>query len=220
MEGVAIAYEPLFGLNDEVIPAISELFDIRHKLVHARPGIGPPTAYMPDPTWRSIYPPTTVAKWLIAVAGAAELMEVRCYGFDYLSFPAAVIWHGRNIVTDLAAKSEPLPDPAMTGRASVIQVLAEEAANQARRAGAMRLTIDELREARMRLAAEVGPWDQFTELLARDRYASSEEPSSSGLNSSDIIRKTGSLSISGRIAHGAGVRPGVSLVDRSSVSVS
>jgi hypothetical protein len=180
VEAVAIAYEPLFRPNDEVISAISELFDLRHKLVHARPGIGPPTAYMPDPTWRSMYPPTKVAQWLIAVAGAAELMEVRCYGFDYHSFPAAVIWHGRNIVTDRAARSEPLPDPAMTGRAPIIQLLAEEAANQAKRVGDMRLTIDELREARLRLAAEVGPWDQFTELLARDPDAGSGEPPSPG----------------------------------------
>lgn len=180
VEGVATAYEPLFEPNDEVMPAISELFAIRHKLVHARPGIGSPTAYMPDPTWRSMYPPTNVAKWLIAVAGAAELMEVRCYGFDYHSFPAAIIWHGRNIVTDLAARSEPLPDPAMTGRAPLIQFLADEAANQAKRAPGMRLTIDELREARMRLAVEVGPWDQFTELLTRDHHPRSEEPPSSG----------------------------------------
>ena len=49
VEGVAIAYEPLFDPDDEVMPAISELVDIRHKLVHARPGIGPPTAYMQTP---------------------------------------------------------------------------------------------------------------------------------------------------------------------------
>jgi hypothetical protein len=175
VEGVAIAYEPLFEPNDEVIPAISGLFEVRNKLVHARPGIGPPIAYMPDPVWRRIYPPTKVAEWLIAVAGAAELMEARCYGFDYHSFPAAFIWRGRNIITDIAARSEPLPDPAMTGRAPVIQLLADEAAEQAKRAGGMRLTVDELRGARLRLAAEVGPWDKFTELLSRDPHAECDE---------------------------------------------
>ncbi len=179
MEGVAIAYEPLFEPNDEAIPAISELFEVRNKLVHARPGIGPPIAYMPDPTWRGMYPPSKVARWLIAVAGAAELMEVRCYGFDYHSFPAAFIWHGRNIITDIAARSEPLPDPAMTGRAAVVQLLAEEAAEQAKRAGGMRLTVDELRDARLRLAGEVGPWDKFTELLSRDPHAGYDEASDS-----------------------------------------
>jgi hypothetical protein len=108
------------------------------------------------------------------------MMEVRCYGFDYHSFPAAIIWHGRNIVTDLAARSEPLPDPAMADRAPLIQLPANEAANQAKRAPGMRLTIDELREARLRRAAEVSPWDQFTELLTRDPHPRSGEPPSSG----------------------------------------
>lgn len=102
-------------------------------------------------------------------------MEARCYGFDYHSFPAAFIWRGRNIITDIAARSEPLPDPAMTGRAPVIQLLADEAAEQAKRAGGMKLTVDELRGARLRLAAEVGPWDKFTELLSRDPHAECDE---------------------------------------------
>jgi hypothetical protein len=187
VEGVTIAYEPIFGPDDEAIPAISELFEVRNKLVHARPGIGPPIAYMPDATWRSMYPPTMVAKWLIAVAGAAELLEARCYGFDYHSFPAAFIWHGRNIVTDLAARSEPLPDPTMTGRAPAIQLLADEAAEQAQRAGSITLTIDELREVRLKLAAEIGPWDKFTELVSRDPHAGSGQPSSRP-DSPDIAR--------------------------------
>lgn len=175
VEGVALAYEPLFGPDDEVVPSISELFDVRNTLVHARPGVGPPLAYMPDPTWRSMYPPTKVAQWLVAVAGAAELMEVRCYGFDYHSLPAAFIWHGRDIVTELATRSEPLPDPAMTGRAPVVQLLAEAAARRAGRATHVRLTIDELRDARLRHAEEVGPWDKFTELLAMDPAPGSGE---------------------------------------------
>jgi hypothetical protein len=89
IEGLALAYEPLFSDDDEAMPAISELFAVRNTLVHARPGIGPPLAYLPDPKWRSMYPPTKIAECLIAVAGAAELMEVRCHGFDYHSFPAA-----------------------------------------------------------------------------------------------------------------------------------
>jgi hypothetical protein len=179
VEGVALAYEPLFDPKDEVMPTISELLDVRNKLVHPRPGLGPPIAYMPDPTWRHMYPPTKVAGWLIAVAGAAELMEVRCYGFDYHSLPAAFIWHGRNTVIDLAARSEPLPDPEMTGRAPVIQLLAEAAAKRAEQAEGIRLTIHEIRDARLKHAAEVGPWDKFTELLARDpRAGSGESPSS------------------------------------------
>ena len=167
VEGVALAYEPLFAADDEVMPAISELFGVRNRLVHARPGFGPPLAYMPDPTWRGTYPPTKVAKWLVAVAGAAELMERRCYGFDYQSFPGAFVWHGRDIVIDVAARSEPLPDPEMTGRAPLIQQLSEAAAQQASQLQGLRLTVDELRDARLAHAATVGPWDKFTELVTR-----------------------------------------------------
>jgi hypothetical protein len=179
VEGVALAYEPLFDPKDEVMPAISELFAVRNKLVHPRPGLGPTIAYMPDPEWRLMYPPTKVAGWLIAVAGAADLMEIRCYGFDYHSLPAAFIWHGRDIVIDLAARSEPLPDPAMTGRAPVIQLLAEAAAERAKQAEGIRLTVHEIRDARLKHAADVGPWDKFTELLARDPPAGPSEPPSS-----------------------------------------
>lgn len=179
VEGVALAYEPLFDREDEVMPAISELFGVRNKLVHARPGLGPPIAYMPDPTWRHIYSATKVAEWLVAVAGAAELMEVRCYGFDYHSLPAALIWHGRNIVIDLAARSEPLPDPEMAGRAPVIQLLAEAAVARAEQAEGIRLTIHEIRDARLKHAGEVGPWDKFTELLVHDPPAGPGELPSS-----------------------------------------
>jgi hypothetical protein len=167
VEGVALAYEPLFGANDEVMPAISELFSVRNRLVHARPGFGPPLAYMPDPTWRSTYSPTKVAEWLVAVAGAADLMERRCYGFDYQSFPGAFIWYGRDIVIDMAARSEPLPDPEMTGRAPLIQLLSDAAAQQAGQLQGVRLTIDELRHARLAHAATVRPWDKFTEMVTR-----------------------------------------------------
>jgi hypothetical protein len=46
---------------------------------------------------------------------------------------------------------------------------------QAKLAGGMRLTVDELRAARLGLAAEVGPWDKFTELLLRDPHAECDE---------------------------------------------
>jgi hypothetical protein len=178
VEGVTVAYEPLFAPDDEVMPSISELFRVRNKLVHPRPGIGPPVAYRPDPSWRGMYPVGKIATWLIAVAGAAESMDMRCYGFDYHSFPAALIWHGGSIVAEVAGKSDPLPDPSMTGRAPLIQLLSEHAAKQSDRVAGIRLTVHELREARLKLAQEVGPWDRFTELLSRDSPSESEGPAS------------------------------------------
>jgi len=175
LRGVALAYEPLFEENDEVMPSITELFGIRNKLAHPRLGLGPPVAYMPDPTWRSMYAPTKVAGWLVAVAGAAELMEVRCYGFDYNSLPAAAIWHGRTIVLDLAADSQPLPPASTTARAPLIQLLAEAQASRPAQLAGLKLTVDEIREARLKHAAELGPWDKFTELLTRKPDGVSDE---------------------------------------------
>jgi hypothetical protein len=174
--GVKLAYDALFDDGDEVMPAIAELFKIRHKLVHPRPGIGPPVAYMPDPGWRATYPPTKVAEWLVAVAGAAELMEVRCYGFDYNSVPAALIWHGRQIVQDVAARAEPLPSPTEPPRAPLIELLANEQRARAGQFAGLKLTVDELRETRLKHAAEVGPWDAFTELITRPTASDSQPP--------------------------------------------
>jgi hypothetical protein len=174
--GVKLAYDALFEDGDEVMPAIAELFEVRHKLVHPRPGIGPPVAYMPDPSWRSMYPPTKVAEWLVAVAGAAELMEVRCYGFDYNSIPAALIWHARQIVQDIAAQTEPLPNPTGPPRASMIELLAAEQRARADQFAGLKLTIDELRDARLKHAADVGPWDAFTELITRPTNLDNQPP--------------------------------------------
>jgi hypothetical protein len=176
--GVALAYGALFRDGDEVMPAIRELFEVRHKLVHPRPGIGPPVAYMPDPGWRSTYPPTKVAEWLIAVAGAAELMEVRCFGFDYNSLPAALIWHGRQIVRDVAAQAEPLPSATDSPRPSLIELLAKEQRARADESAGLKLTADELREVRLKYAAVVGPWDAFTELITRPATSSGHPPES------------------------------------------
>lgn len=174
--GVKLAYDKLFEDGDEVMPAIDELFEVRHKLVHPRPGIGPPVAYMPDPGWRSTYPPTKVARWLVAVAGAAESMEIRCYGFDYNSVPAALIWHGRQIVQDIAAQAEPLPNSVDPPRTSLIELLATEQKARAERLGGLQLTVDELREARLKHAADVGPWDAFTELITRPTAPDNQPP--------------------------------------------
>jgi hypothetical protein len=115
LEAVEIAYEPLFTEGDEVMPAIEELSEVRDLLAHARPGIGPPLAYMPDPSWREKYPLTKVATWLIAVAGAASLMERRCYGFDHESLPASLIWHERPLVTAHAVQATRSQTPTTSG---------------------------------------------------------------------------------------------------------
>jgi hypothetical protein len=167
VEAVDMAYGRLFWENDEVMPALAELFDVRNQLAHGRPGVGPPMAYMPDPSWRSLYPPTKVATWLIAVAGAASSMEMRCYGFDYESAPASAIWFGRAIMHKHASDADPLPSASRVARPPLIQLLNEEMTRTNEALRDVRLTVHELREERLRLAAEKGPWDAFTEMAVR-----------------------------------------------------
>ncbi len=166
-EAVEIAYGRLFWEGDEVIPSLRQLFEVRNQLVHGRPGVGPPMAYMPDPSWRELYPPFKVAEWLVAVSGAASAMERRCYGFDYESAPASAIWFGREIVHDHAARANPLPSAARAGSPPLIQLLNDEMKRRAVALGDLRLTVDELREARLRLASDTGAWDTFTAMAER-----------------------------------------------------
>lgn len=180
IHGVEEAYGALFREDDEVVPALVQLFDLRNQLVHARPGTGPPMAAAPDPGWRGQHPPSRVARWIVAVAGAAEAMEMRCYGFDYVSFPATAIWRGRERVAGRAAAAEPLPDPDNSGRLPLIQELNEEIGRRNAELGDVRLTVHELREARIAHATEVGPWDHFTRLVLRQTQTGGDGESDDG----------------------------------------
>lgn len=179
LEAVPLAYAPLFRDNDddEMTPHLTSLFKVRSELVHGRPGRGPLMAALPDPTWRTEYPPTTVAQWLVAVAGAADALEVRCYGFDYFSFPGRTIWQGRQVVVDRAQRGNGLPSPDDEELPPLVDALNDEVrrANEAYRD--VRLTVHELREARLRLAEERGAWDAFTELVLRQQSRAEKSPS-------------------------------------------
>lgn len=163
-EAVEIAYGPLFRDGNEVMPALRQLFEGRNGLAHGRPGVDPPMAYMPDPSWRQLYPLPKVAEWLVAVAGAAGVMERRCYGFDYESVPASAIWFGRDIVRHHASQANPRPSAAGAGRPPLIQLLNDELKRTAEATGDLRLMVHELRDARLRLASDKGAWDLFTEM--------------------------------------------------------
>ena len=166
-EAVEMAYGRLFWKDDEVMPSLKELFDVRHSLVHGRPGAGPPMAHLPDPCWRALYPPRKVSEWLVAVAGAAESLEMRCYGFDYVSTPATAIWRGREIVREYGSQAEPLPNASQMGRSPLIEQLYDHLKRQDEARGSLRLTTEELRDARLGLAGETGPWDTFTAMAVR-----------------------------------------------------
>jgi hypothetical protein len=178
LEAVALAYAPLFrdSEDDEVIPHLTSLFKVRNALVHARPGSGPPMAAMPDPSWRDEYPPTMVARWLVAVAGAVDLLEVRCYGFDYFSFPGRTIWQGRKVVMDRAQRADALPGPEDPELPPLVDTLNDDIRRANEAHGELRLTVHELRDARLRLAEDRGAWDAFTDLVLRQHGRSQKPP--------------------------------------------
>jgi len=167
IEGVSEAYAPLFIEGDEVVPPLRDLFAERNRLAHPRPGQGPLAPLMPDPSWREYHSPTRVAEWIIAVAGAAEAMERRCYGFDYQSMPATSIWQGRELVRTRAAAAEPVPPPLSRDQPELIAALHAQMQSTAETSAAVRLTVHELRDARLQLARREDPWDAYTELLLR-----------------------------------------------------
>jgi hypothetical protein len=122
---------------------------------------------MPDPSWRKVYPPRRVARWLVAVAGAANSMEMRCYGFDYQSLPASAIWFGRRLVYARAEQADPLPSRGQAGRPPLIQDLYGDIERNSENLGDVPLTVHELRDARVRRASQQGAWDTFTRLVIR-----------------------------------------------------
>jgi hypothetical protein len=178
LEAVPLAYAPLWSdtAEDELIPHLTALFSVRNALVHGKPGSGPPMAAMPDPSWRTAYPPTAVAQWLAAVAGAGDALETRCYGFDYFSFPGRTIWQGRKTLMERTLRAEPLPSPNDQELPQLVEALNDEVRRRNEAHPDLRLTVHELRDARLRLAEDRGAWDMFTELVLRQRTPSQDLP--------------------------------------------
>jgi hypothetical protein len=75
-------------------------------------------------------------------------MEIRCYGFDYHSEPAAVIWFGRSIPTCQTRNGEipTLPPTGVAGGRPLIEALHDEARSKAESLGHIALTVGELCE--------------------------------------------------------------------------
>lgn len=98
--GVAI-----FSRDAEPVQTISALFKHRDKLVHPKPGYGPPRS--PIDAAREIentFTPTNAARFLLHVAAAAIVMSRRVRPGEP-DFPADLIWPGRSVVMDYAARA-------------------------------------------------------------------------------------------------------------------
>lgn len=58
----------------------------------------------------------------------------------------------------------------------MIQLLNDEVKRSAEALGDLRMTIHELREARLRLASDQGAWDTFTEMAERQARQKDNDP--------------------------------------------
>lgn len=109
--GTRLVYgERIFFRDREGATELRELFELRNRLVHPKPGFGVPGLHGPaTDEFASLFALSRVAEFIVAVAGYADAMTRRAYGFDQPDLPAVIIWRGRTIVRDWAARQSGIP---------------------------------------------------------------------------------------------------------------
>jgi hypothetical protein len=113
VRGTGDAYgEQLFFDDREAMPVIRELFELRHKLVHPKPGFGPPHLFESDAESEIDFAPPKIAEFVVMVAGAGDLLVRRAYGFDALDVTAAVAWMGRSVIRVYGQRAAAMPPPS------------------------------------------------------------------------------------------------------------
>jgi hypothetical protein len=108
LRGTAESYgETLFLRDREPMEEIAELFDLRTRLGHPKPGFGPASWLEEDDASEEPFAPTRLAEFIIAVGGAGELMIRRAYGFDATDPIASAMWFGRDAIRAYARRRHP-----------------------------------------------------------------------------------------------------------------
>jgi hypothetical protein len=87
--------QTIFATDREPIPELVELFQVRDRLVHPKPGFGDGGLFEPSVEFRALFAPPRAARFIVAAGGAASVMMRRSYGFDYVDPVAEAIWQGR-----------------------------------------------------------------------------------------------------------------------------
>lgn len=94
IDATAEAYgETLFREGDEAMPKLVELFERRNQLAHPQPGLGPPALLdNGDEDLGALFEMPEMAEYVVMVAGAADLMVWRAYGYGHVDAPARLLW--------------------------------------------------------------------------------------------------------------------------------
>jgi hypothetical protein len=122
LEGTAESYgEPLFFEDREAMPVLRDLFDLRNKLAHPRPGFGMPTFMEQDDEDEAKFAPPKLAEFVVMVAGAGDLLVPRAYGFHEVDVIATSLWRGRDVVRAYAQRAANLPAPGQPPEPALVQ---------------------------------------------------------------------------------------------------
>jgi len=121
IDGTAEAYgERLFWAEDEVMPTLKKLFDLRNLLAHPKPGFGSPGFFEPDdPQFEARFAMSELAEYLVMVGGAADLLVWRAYGYGQVDPLATKLWRARTVVRDFARRRGHLPEPDEPDESSI-----------------------------------------------------------------------------------------------------
>jgi len=91
------------------IPILKDLFTLRDRLVHPKPGFGPEPVLGPLGSFEEQFTGEQVARYLIAVACAGLVVVKETYGPDHLDLWTDLIWFGRDVIHEFASEATALP---------------------------------------------------------------------------------------------------------------
>jgi hypothetical protein len=114
------AGEPLFPEGDAVITKLEQLFELRHKLVHPKPGLGQgPLLDAGEPELEEMFPIADLADYIVIVGAAGTVIVNKLYGPTAIDVPGTMLWHAREAVFGLARRGATMPEPDAPGETSI-----------------------------------------------------------------------------------------------------
>jgi hypothetical protein len=111
LKGTHEAYgAQLFFVDREGYQDIVDLFKLRNRLVHPKPGFGVSGLLgQPDADFEQLFAIPKVAEYIVAVGGSADLLMPRAYGFESIDVASTAVWRGRSVIREYAQRYAELP---------------------------------------------------------------------------------------------------------------
>lgn len=91
------------------VPVLKDLFKLRDRLVHPKPGFGPEPVLGPLGPFEEKLASRQVADYLVAVACAGFVVIKETYGPDHLDLWTDLIWFGRDVIDEFVSEAGELP---------------------------------------------------------------------------------------------------------------